>query len=271
MFWRKKKTPPKQETTGDCWDSRKGRASLARMHDTFPALAAEVERGRDRANSIPEDDPEEEEFLAESPVKANPDDFRPATLAEYRDWLREWLRNGYKPTRYLDRPFNTAGMVVAVQDFFLRGAYGANSVKILVPKGVTYRGGEPGHCTVYLPGGETARGHFSANVPLYNDAELMGLPGMREFAEEELREHEEKLRKRESEFRHIRRRWLDQGDDDGPTPTPLHAYQVTANDAALLRKMAGARFGEGATITLPSGKVVTGAEMRKWAEAQDWP
>ncbi len=37
----------------------------------------------------------------------------------------------------------------------------------------------------------------------------------------------------------------------------------------MIRMMAGANFGDGATVTLPSGKTITGAEMRKWIEAQD--
>lgn len=47
-------------------------------------------------------------------------------------------------------------------------------------------------------------------------------------------------------------------------PSPLHAHEVTADDAALIRMLAGASFGDTATVVLPSGKTVTGAEMRRW-------
>jgi len=48
---------------------------------------------------------------------------------------------------------------------------------------------------------------------------------------------------------------------------PLHAHEITANDAAMIRAMAGANFGPDATVTLPSGRTITGAEMQRWLEA----
>lgn len=58
-------------------------------------------------------------------------------------------------------------------------------------------------------------------------------------------------------------------EDETPASSSLHAHEVTADDAAMIRMMAGANFGDGATVTLPSGKTINGAEMRKWIEAQD--
>lgn len=49
---------------------------------------------------------------------------------------------------------------------------------------------------------------------------------------------------------------------------PLHAHEVSRNDAALIRLMAGADFGDDAQVTLPSGRTISGAEMRRWIEAQ---
>ncbi len=49
---------------------------------------------------------------------------------------------------------------------------------------------------------------------------------------------------------------------------PLHAHEVTPADAAMIRMMAGANFGPDATVVLPSGKTITGAEMQRWVEAQ---
>ena len=46
--------------------------------------------------------------------------------------------------------------------------------------------------------------------------------------------------------------------------TQLHAYEITPDDAAFIRMMAGARFGPGVKVTLPSGKTITGAEMQRW-------
>lgn len=47
----------------------------------------------------------------------------------------------------------------------------------------------------------------------------------------------------------------------------LHAHEITPDDAAFLRMMAGARFGPDATVTLPSGKTITGTEMQRWLDA----
>jgi hypothetical protein len=47
----------------------------------------------------------------------------------------------------------------------------------------------------------------------------------------------------------------------------LHAFEVTEADAAVIRMLAGAKFGPEASVVLPSGKTVTGAEMARWVEA----
>lgn len=48
---------------------------------------------------------------------------------------------------------------------------------------------------------------------------------------------------------------------------PLHAHEITADDAALIRMMAGAQFGLDALVTLPSGRTISGAEMRRWLDS----
>lgn len=48
----------------------------------------------------------------------------------------------------------------------------------------------------------------------------------------------------------------------------LHAHEVSPADAALMRMMAGAKFGPDAAVTLPSGKTITGTEMARWVEQQ---
>lgn len=52
-------------------------------------------------------------------------------------------------------------------------------------------------------------------------------------------------------------------------PSPLHAHEITDADAALIRMMAGATFGPDVTITLPSGRTITGAEMQLWLDANE--
>lgn len=54
----------------------------------------------------------------------------------------------------------------------------------------------------------------------------------------------------------------------GKATEPMHAWEVTPADAALIRAMAGAHFADGATVTLPSGRTITGAEMRRWVAEQ---
>lgn len=70
-----------------------------------------------------------------------------------------------------------------------------------------------------------------------------------------------------------RRREAQHGDEATPPShsgtAPLHAHEVTADDAALIRMMAGARFKAGFTLELPSGKKVSGAEMRRWLNSHD--
>lgn len=51
-------------------------------------------------------------------------------------------------------------------------------------------------------------------------------------------------------------------------PSPLHAHKITPDDAALIRMMSGAHFGDAATVVMPSGKTITGAEMRRWVDSQ---
>ena len=48
---------------------------------------------------------------------------------------------------------------------------------------------------------------------------------------------------------------------------PLHGYEITPADAALIRMMHCAHFGPDATVTLPSGRTITGAEVQQWIDA----
>lgn len=46
---------------------------------------------------------------------------------------------------------------------------------------------------------------------------------------------------------------------------PLHAYELTPNDAAAMALLSTATFGPNASVVLPSGRKVDGAEMSRWA------
>ena len=56
--------------------------------------------------------------------------------------------------------------------------------------------------------------------------------------------------------------------DSGSPSDSLHAYEITEDDATLIRMMAGASFGPGTKMVLPSGKTITGTEMQRWLEGQ---
>lgn len=45
---------------------------------------------------------------------------------------------------------------------------------------------------------------------------------------------------------------------------PLHAHEITTADAAAIRMLAGAQFGPDASVTLPSGRSITGAEIARF-------
>lgn len=47
----------------------------------------------------------------------------------------------------------------------------------------------------------------------------------------------------------------------------LHAHEVTSDDAAVIRMLAGSTWADGASMTLPSGKTITGSEAQRWIDA----
>lgn len=52
------------------------------------------------------------------------------------------------------------------------------------------------------------------------------------------------------------------------TAGAIHAHQLTPDDAAIIRMLAGASFEPNSSVTLPSGRTVTGTEMNRWLESQ---
>ena len=45
---------------------------------------------------------------------------------------------------------------------------------------------------------------------------------------------------------------------------PLHAHELSPDDAAFIRMITGARCTISTGLTLPSGRYVTGEELYKW-------
>lgn len=66
---------------------------------------------------------------------------------------------------------------------------------------------------------------------------------------------------RDAEIKRLRARADDSATLAGE---PLHAHELSSDDAAMIRMLAGANFGPETSATLPSGRQVTGAEMARW-------
>lgn len=51
------------------------------------------------------------------------------------------------------------------------------------------------------------------------------------------------------------------------TPGPLHAHQLTAEDAKAIREFSGTNLNPDETVELPSGLKVTGRELQLWLDS----
>lgn len=193
-FWKKK---PKESQDDEM---------RAALYAANPALAAEVDRGRERraasdelhAHEISADDAalirmmdgshwgddasltlpsgktvtgrEARRWIdADAPSRKDPSRtpaFRRATLDEYVAWLRPWLAAGNQPTHYYDRPFGRQKWLTAERDFTTGGECGALSTEIIVPAGIKHLGGGIGHNQLYFMDGQRHLGHV---VPIFDD------------------------------------------------------------------------------------------------------
>lgn len=72
----------------------------------------------------------------------------------------------------------------------------------------------------------------------------------------------------EDTWRRRRQRERDWLDELEPAST-LHAHEITSDDAAVLRSLAGAYVADTARLQLPGGRVITGAEARQWLSTPD--
>ena len=50
---------------------------------------------------------------------------------------------------------------------------------------------------------------------------------------------------------------------------PLHAHEITPDDAALFATLASSDVADDGTVALPPGKTITGTEMRRWIRSNE--
>jgi hypothetical protein len=115
-------------------------------------------------------------------INKSADVFRPATLDDYMQWLRSWLRAGNRPTHFYDYPFERWTWLVAQQDFVTGGECGSNAVSIIVPAGV-HQSGEIGHNNLFFMDGPAVRDY--GIVPVFADAQFAAIEGMDDFIADE--------------------------------------------------------------------------------------
>lgn len=233
------------------------------------ALLAEAERGWNRRNQ-PDD---HEEHLAATPPKqvAIREHTEPATINQYTTWLHGYFASGGRPTHFYDYPFATAQFVIAHSDIVIDSdaEFGSSGRHIIVPAGRRVLRTNPhaafngyAHTSLYfMPDRDRPFRNNNDFVPVYNDPEFEVL------LTEEHRQLRDEAARKSAEFYPAARR----AHGRSSRPRVLHAHEVTPDDAAMIRTMAKAHFGPNATVTLPSGRTITGDEMQRWIEANDEP
>ncbi|MBA7700059.1 hypothetical protein ES703_108765 [subsurface metagenome] len=93
---------------------------------------------------------------------------RQARVKDYKNWLAGFLEKGNKPTHCYEYPLER-GMEewkVACSDFQILPLFGANSLQIIIPKGIKFLGGELGHSNLYFMDDFSCLGGW---VPIYSD------------------------------------------------------------------------------------------------------
>lgn len=70
---------------------------------------------------------------------------RPATVSDYRAWLDGYVKMGGRISNFYDSPLENSphikDMWVAEKDFHLARLTGADSIQVIIPRGVRYLGG----------------------------------------------------------------------------------------------------------------------------------
>lgn len=91
---------------------------------------------------------------------------RKANRVDYIQWLEGFVDAGNTPTHYYEYPFSRwNSFYIAKKDFELAPLYGADSISIIVPDGITILGGSRGHTNVFCYSGYKHRG----SVPVFSD------------------------------------------------------------------------------------------------------
>ena len=108
--------------------------------------------------------------------------FRPTTIEEYESWLRGYLLKGGTVKQQNNESFysDMTPLFTATKDFsFKKHLYGADSVSLLIPKGIHFDGpgGQKiegdrtafGHSSIFVMDGYRVLGHAIDNVKTYAD------------------------------------------------------------------------------------------------------
>lgn len=98
--------------------------------------------------------------------------FKQATVEDYNDWMKAYVRTGDQPTSYSTHGCYTDRLFVATSDFRMRPLYGAQSITVIVPKNVEFLGGDLGHSTLLYMDGSTSNPGF---VDAYADTNVPGV------------------------------------------------------------------------------------------------
>ena len=125
-----------------------------------------VEQAEEKAwNQEAEARLKEFQVLEEAKRRLTAKALRRATPSEYGTWLKGYMNNGGKVTSTYTYTLPN-DFFIAERDFKIVPFYGANSISIIVPKGIKYHSSGLGHCNLYLMDGFKEIGGC---VPLYSD------------------------------------------------------------------------------------------------------
>ncbi|MCX6792724.1 MAG: hypothetical protein NTY12_01745 [Candidatus Falkowbacteria bacterium] len=86
---------------------------------------------------------------------------RKATAKDYDAWLDGFFKKGGKQTHYYNYSIlQTDYFYVAIKDFsLLKPLRGSSAIRIIVPHGLNFLGGDLGHCTIYFMKDYEIQGH----------------------------------------------------------------------------------------------------------------